>query len=248
MGRFTSKVVHVDAISNEITLVVKQGIAGGLERARNAAAQIAAKEKQKVITLSTIKDGVEPANKSWVDNSEGLPFNSVKRNILIQFDYKRRVVKETLLELKKAAPKESGRFVKSYIVYVAENGDIENNGKAIADLREIPFNGAVAIVNAAPYARRIEVGKTKTGRKFVLRAEYQHIEGVAKSVIVRRFERIANVSFNYLHITNAYELKGFLTGTRYIDKNNHSRKRTERKDWKKGEMIQYPSVIIRGKW
>jgi hypothetical protein len=69
--------------------------------------------------------------------------------IVYAFDWMREATALALVALKAAAPKRSGRYVRSFVAVV--------NGRAVA-IERLALGSAVTLVNTQPYSRKIQVG------------------------------------------------------------------------------------------
>ncbi|SNS36104.1 hypothetical protein SAMN05216374_0973 [Tardiphaga sp. OK246] len=85
---------------------------------------------------------------------------------------------------------------------VGPSGEYRDSHTLFADSKEVPIGADVpfadeyVFLNPVPYARRVEIGKTKAGRDFVISVPnriYERTASDAKS----RFGNIANIKFSY---------------------------------------------------
>lgn len=82
------------------------------------------------------------------------------------------------------------------------SGDYRNGHTLFADGREtevgaeLPIAAEYIFLNAMPYARKIEIGKTKSGRDFVVQVPNRIYERTAKDA-KRRFGNMATIRFTY---------------------------------------------------
>ncbi|MEI9804104.1 MAG: hypothetical protein WDN48_06070 [Pseudolabrys sp.] len=72
---------------------------------------------------------------------------------------------------------------------------------------EIPIAEQYIFINTVPYARRIEIGKTKSGRDFVVSVPNRIYERTAQDAKAR-FNNIAKIQFNYLELEGSYRING----------------------------------------
>lgn len=87
-----------------------------------------------------------------VNGVRGAPEESVTlpgSGIVYAFDWMREATALALVALKAAAPKRSGRYVRSFVAVV--------NGRAVA-IERLALGSAVTLVNTQPYSRKIQVG------------------------------------------------------------------------------------------
>lgn len=124
--------------------------------------------------------------------------------IVFNYDYRREIVEWALGALYKASPIQSGEYVASHTIYV--------DGQPVDALPDpLPQGARIMLANPVPYARRLEVGKTKAGRDFVLQVEPRIYERVAKGVLMPRFGTLAKISYGYADLPNAHTIKGGLS-------------------------------------
>jgi hypothetical protein len=123
--------------------------------------------------------------------------------IVYRYRYFREVVQVALDELRKASPVRSGDYVRSHTLFV--------NGAAVQTLpTRLSAGDRVMIANPVPYARRIEIGKTKSGRNFVIQVPNRIYERVAKNKLIPKFGRVAKITFQYVELASAHTVKGHL--------------------------------------
>jgi len=80
----------------------------------------------------------------------------------ISYFYERRthIVEQALALLRDMSPKRSGAYRDGHMMLI--------NGNPVLDLSGYREGDEVSITNVMPYARRLEVGKTESGRDFVM--------------------------------------------------------------------------------
>lgn len=139
-------------------------------------------------------------------NTPGRPIESVvlPGPIVYRYQYLREVIQFALDELRKASPVVSGDYVRSHTIYI--NGtagvfDIDQLNKPLRSGHEI------FISNPVPYARRIEVGKTKDGRAFVIQVQPKIYENVTK-LVQAKYRNLAKITFGYATLPDAYIVTG----------------------------------------
>lgn len=164
--------------------------------------------------------------------NENLPAVKLPGPIVYRYRYLREIVEYALGELYRASPVQSGRYVQSHTVFV--------NGQPVEALPDpLPPSAEVMIANPVPYARRLEIGKTKAGRDFVLQVEPRIYERVAKGALRRRFGKNAEIEFTYVTLPGSIRAKGALA-SHYRTGEGRMRKRNQRKD-----VVRTPAIIIR---
>lgn len=152
--------------------------------------------------------------------------------IVALFDQRRRIALEALELLRAASPVQSGRYRNSHTILL--------NGKEVPDLPPAMSSmDVVTIVNPVPYARRIEVGKTQSGRAFVIQVLNRIYERTAKK-LMGKYRNVARIEFGYIDIEGAALIKGGLS-RHYIAKGGKRRQRRQQV----GKAVQAPAIFIR---
>lgn len=126
--------------------------------------------------------------------------------------------------LKDRSPVDSGDYRDSHVL-LADGAPVTPGGT-------IPPASTFIFANAQPYARRIELGKTKSGRDFVLQVPSRIYERVAKDAKAR-FGNLAAIEFDFYQMADAYTL--------------HPRAgsiRRARRGRRAGDAVPSPAIII----
>lgn len=194
------------------------------------------------------KSGIRPLHK----------FQRTNDGIKVLFDYSREIVADALKEVIRASPVgqqsysskrgyrprnskrvnyQPGFFREQYVVFV--------NGEEVETLDQVTWGSRVWIVNVAPYARRLEVGRSSRG-SFVIDVEPGFIERTALKKLRPKWGRYVNILFDHIHISDAYKLTTGLQG-HYRSIHNTLRKRHMGKDRTPGSVIKYPVITIEPK-
>lgn len=197
----------------------------------------AIRERDRVLTEARARSKAEPKYRQVVDGVLGAPLTAVKPfgYILFSYQYLAEVVLEIVHLLADRAPVESGAYLDSIIVYVDEVA-ASLGAHDDTHLREIDIDTKrVVIVPTVPYARRLEVGvrRDKYGRRtaepFVIQVQPHIVEQTA--IVARRlYGNFADISFNYVDLSNPYVLR-------------HAYSRSRRHDIRNGA-IRYPAIIL----
>jgi hypothetical protein len=151
--------------------------------------------------------------------------------IVYRYRYLRNVISDVLDALRKASPVLSGDYVRSHTLFI----DGTATDKPPLNL---PRDAEIMISNPVPYARRIEVGKTESGRAFVIQVQPNVYERVARAMNTK-YRNVAKISFGYATLPDAHTIKGGL-GARYVAKGGASRKRRQAV----GKQVQAPAIFI----
>lgn len=150
----------------------------------------------------------------------------------------RSVVEAALDALERASPVDSGDYARSHTVFV--------NGVAVDVLpASIKPSDEVMIVNPMPYARRLEIGKTESGRDFLISVPNRIYERVAKNVLIPRYRNSAKITFTYVTVPEAYRYKRDNAARSWLaNKKRWYVRPKQRQDRVKGAVVQSPAILI----
>lgn len=152
--------------------------------------------------------------------------------IVYRYRYLREVLTVAMDELRKASPIVSGLYRDSHTLYI--------NGIAVTGAApNLKAGDELFIANPVPYSRRLEVGKTESGRDFVVQVPNHIYERVMKRVLVPRYRNVAKFTFDYVTIPGAYIVRGRLP-SHYIAKGGIRRKRRQQV----GKPVRAPAIVI----
>lgn len=181
---------------------------GALAAAQKSAVQAVARdvlakaEQQNAAVLGRV-----PAHTTTVDGRAGASLDDIKPSagrITFAFDVAalslRRVVVAALDALRAASPVVSGAYRDGHTLYL--NGAPMND--VPADIKE---TDQILISNPVPYSRRIEVGRTKSGRSFTISAK-PHVYERTGHMIATKYADVATVDFFYLELPDAPHVTG----------------------------------------
>jgi hypothetical protein len=119
------------------------------------------------------------------------------------------------------SPKRSGDYARSFVILVG--------GQEVDTLEAITHDTAeVVILNTSPYARRLEIGKRRDGRPFVIQVKPRIVEEIAITARAR-FGNVAKLSFSYFDLASGYTLR---------------RSAGRAKSRRSGAAIRYPGIRI----
>lgn len=173
-------------------------------------------------------------------NRPGRPVEQVELPGPIVYRYAQvaRIVEAILDELRRNSPVASGAYATGHTVFV--------NGVAVDQVpRDLKSTDEIYIANLVVYARRIEVGRTKSGRAFVLQVPNRIYERVAKRFAARRFGDQAKVTFGYVTLADAFVTRGGLSshyGTGRVGRRGGGTLRKRRQ--RAGSKVQQPAIFI----
>jgi hypothetical protein len=192
--------------------------------ARAALRRQAAIEKARVLAEQTARSGgIEPLLRQLVDGKEDKTLATVRANSIIVLDwtYTPEVARRTYAALIDRSPKESGDYVRGLLIFVDE--EPAGFDAITLNTREVRF------VASVDYARRLEVGHDASGQPWVKQVAPHIVEETA-IVANRKFGNLARITYNYVDLVPAYQLKNPANWRR-----RHARLDTE---------VHYPAIFI----
>lgn len=197
-------------------------------QARDALHVAAREERARVIAEQTQRaGGISPTAEVIVDGHRRARIEDAeaRSTIVIEYEYLREAAVEVLRALAARSPQRSGRYVQSFIMLV--------DGKRTSDWEDIKHNSReVVIVNIAPYARRLEVGRKRSGAPFVVKVRPKIVEQTALAA-GRRFDNVASVRPTYVTSDQYPDVPHYIVGVA-----RGKRRKIVR------EQMRYPAVRI----
>lgn len=234
------KMILVDVPAN----LARDGKAHLIRTARTGIAQITQEQTARA-------QGIAPAVTAYANSPSNQNLESVRipGPIVARFDYRREIAVVTLRALIKNSPKENaatgavGDYASSHTILL--------NGQKVDTLpANLALTDIITIFNPLPYARRLEIGKTKSGRRFVLQVEDRIYERTMKSEIAPRYRNVATLRFAYIPLpagfeAQAHQIKGklashYTSGTFGPAGKSFQRKRRQQK----GTAVRCPAIVI----
>jgi hypothetical protein len=196
--------------------------AGGFDRDSQAQLRQAARaERDRVLREQSQRAGIAPTDLAIADGRRGAPIDAAQRMVIIEYNYMREVVQETLRALIARSPRVSGDYQRGFQMLIGGS-----QADSIAAIRH--DTPEVIIVNTSPYARRLEVGRRSDGKPFVIQVPPRIVEEVAQ-VAASRFGNMARLAFSYFDLDAGYTRRS--SGGR-------------RRDRRAGSPIRYPGIRI----
>jgi hypothetical protein len=181
--------VKITPFERTIKLVVDGRLSPQARSERVAAfarQEIAAADAQNARVIGTV-----PPKTVTVDGREGAPLESVnpdRGTIIAEWS----LVGDALLwiysTLVARSPILSGAYQRSHTLYA--------DGAECDDPAKPPPASEYTFLNVQPYSRKIEIGKTKSGRDFVIQVPNRIYERTAEDAN-RRFSNVAKIRFSY---------------------------------------------------
>jgi len=226
---------RIDSVSKDIGLIVNDMLSPAAqgravaEFARDAIAEADATNKRIL--------GRVPPRTITVDGRKGAALESVKSaggSIIVEWELVGDVLGWIAQTLYDRSPVISGDYRDGWTLLA--------DGQVIAVGGQIPAAEVYTFVNVVPWARKIEVGKTKSGRNFVIQVPNKIAERTAKDA-ASRFGNIARIRSVWISLANAYTLKqnqasrSFAGGVLRVSKR-------QRQDRVAGSAITYPAITV----
>lgn len=180
--------VRITPFEKTIKLVLDSRLSPQARSERVAAfarAEIAAADAQNASAL-----GAVPPKTVTVDGRQGAPLESVnpdRGTIIAEWRLTGEVLTWIMATLKQRSPVVSGAYRDSHTLY-ADGGEV--------DAANPPLAQEYTVLNPLPYSRKIEIGKTESGRDFVIQVPNRIYERTANDAQAR-FGNIAKIRFTY---------------------------------------------------
>lgn len=176
------------------------------DKGRAVLVQAARQGIDQIVREQTAREGVRPGVEAYANRPGNPNIDSVQvpGPIVAVFDYRREVAVFTRQALINASPKQSGEWAANHLYML--------NGTVVDVLpANLAPTDVITIANPLPFSRRIEIGKTKSGRDFPLRVPNRIYERTAKNVVAPRYGNSARITFTYIDLPKAYVTKGKLS-------------------------------------
>lgn len=200
--------LRLDPIATTLRVMVEKD--ASVPAQQRAIANFARAEITKADDINRRALGRVPEKEITVDGRAGAALESVKPNggrIVVEWEIFTDVLVWIAAELRKRSPRISGAYIASHTLFA--DGTEVNPSAGLPPAKEFTF------LNLVPYSRKIEIGKTKAGRAFVIQVPNRIYERVAQDAR-SRFGNSADIRFVYRETTNAYRVRGRRGGTRAL--------------------------------
>lgn len=165
-----------------------------------------------------------PAHDTFVDGNRGGQLESVNPDrgiIVFEFELLTDVLRWIGRELVLRSPVRSGAYAKGHTLFA--------DGSEIAIGERMPMADEYSFTNLVPYARKIEIGKTRSGRSFTIQVANRIYERTAKDARAR-FGNIAKIEFTFRGIVGGAQINPRLAaGSRQHNKS----------------ALRFPTIIVR---
>lgn len=158
-------------------------------------------EKARVLSEQSARSGgITPLLITLVDGRRDEALSTVQANstIVLDWNYLPEIARRTYDALVERSPRLTGKYIAGLLTFIdQEPGDLS---LITTDTEQIQ------IVASVDYARRLEIGKDRSGQPWVKEVAPHIVEETA-IIAQRKFGKLAKVSFNYVELSNAYQIK-----------------------------------------
>lgn len=216
--------VRIDPVEKDIAAMISRDLS--VHEQQKAAADFARQGIDEARAKNRQIMGRDPPLTISVDGRIGGSLESVRPNggvIIAEFELIEGVLQFIGDELVKRSPVVSGAYRSGHTLFV--------DGLEVTLGGRIPFGEEYVFANSVPYARKIEVGKTESGRAFVIQVPNRIYERVARDAR-SQFRDVADIKFAFREFVGAYRLR---------------RSVGRRHDRQSGSPVQSPAIIVRSK-
>lgn len=174
-------------------------LAGLNEQRKVMAAQFAREEIARAEAINKVATGGEVKYTVSVDGRVGAPLESVNTSggsIIAEFNLGTDVLRWIADKLKARSPSRTGRYIGAQIMLA--------DGREVSPYGRVPPADEYTFVDTAPYAAKIEAGKTKSGRTFTISTSnarvYERTAREARSL----FKDVADIQYGFTSLAQAY--------------------------------------------
>lgn len=192
----------------------------------------------KTMQEQTSRGGIAPTFTAYANTPGNSNLETVKLPgpIVYRYSYFREVVFTAIGWLEANSPVEKGDYRRGHTVFL--------NGVALDSAIDGEYapGDDIMIVNTVPYARKLEVGKTESGRDFLISVPNRIYER-ASNALSKRFGNLAKIHVEFVRVSNAYTLKQDQQSRRMKD-GRWKYDRKQRRDRVAGSEVTYPALII----
>lgn len=202
------------------------------EVARTRLMELVAENKARVLAEQAQRSGgIEPALETMIiDGSRNASVSQIKASsrVILDWNYITEAVIKTVGYLRLHGPERSGAWKESIIVLV--------NGREQPVEEPIPSNvNEATVVVTAPYSRKLEVGRTESGRAFSTQVP-QHFVEKAMLLLRSQLRDLATLSFGYVNLSGGHVLS---------ERGRHRRAKDGKLGSKRHETrVQHPAITI----
>jgi hypothetical protein len=210
--------------ADPIDRMTKTLLAGLNEQRKVMAAEFAREEIARAEAINKVATGGEVKYTVSVDGRVGAPLESVNTDggsIVVEFNLGADVLRWIADVLKARSPSRTGRYIGAQIMLA--------DGRETSPYGRVPPADVYTFVDTAPYAAKIEIGKTKSGRSFVIQASNGRVYERTATEARAQFREIAEIKFGWTTLAQSYTFQ------------THGRRR------RKGGSAKSPAIFVKMK-
>ncbi len=203
-----------------------------VDQKREVAAYVQAGIDEAKATNASILGRVPPFTIT-VDGVQGAPLDSVNPdggNITVEFELVGDVLQWIAQTLVERSPVISGDYKRGHTLFA--------DGREVDPYGIVPTATQYVFTNSVPYTRKIEVGKTRTGRPFVIQVPNKIYERTANDAKAK-YGNIAKIRFTYQALIGGAVGKWASSASAKRLANRHKR-RTKSTEW----LTNQPAIIV----
>lgn len=205
-----------------IQVAVRENTAAAITKALQKAAL---REQFRVVSEQHGRAGVAPQLQQMILNGRRIATTSQitePGRVVLDWNYLHEAIQVVVNDLRAAGPVVTGKWKQNVMAFV-EDTEWDPAVPPPPDKQE----AWVAV--KVPYARRLEVGKRRDGKPFVVQVPYAFVQGRVAGLRAR-LQGIAVIDFSYIDLSGGYNIK--TPGYR-------------RRKRQATEQVKYPAIRIR---
>lgn len=230
-------VVKIDPIEKLTTVSLVKSLSEPEQR--RIAGRIARQDIEWAKQVNRQVLGRIPPYFTTVDGRQGAPLESVRLNggqVITEFELIGDLLVWIMTTLIERSPHTSGEYKRGHRLF-ADGQEVDPTVDPSPAINEFVF------LNIVPYARRLEVGKTKSGRDFLIQVPNRIYERTARDAR-SRFGNVASIKSVFREPLGGYRLKYDQPTRRFNSDGSFFTERKQRSDRVKGTQIQVPAILI----
>lgn len=180
-------------------------------------------EMRRVVEAQRQRAGIPPATTVIADGVRHAPISSAKKIVVIEYRYWQEIVSEAIRFFEGRAPRRTGAYLGSVRVFV--DGSLVQPNKIPENFAEITISPTVL------YSRRLEVGKRKDGRPYVVQVPPRIVDAVTV-MLRKKYGRAANFKTEFRRLEGESSIRA-----RGLRRNRRAKR-------SRGGEMTYPSIVI----
>lgn len=228
---------RVESIARDISVILASDLSPAAQS--KAAAAFAASEIREADETNRRILGRLPPKTISVDGRRGASLDTVKPSgglIVAEWELFGEVLAWIGQTLRDRSPRVSGAYRNAHTLF-ADGVETEIGV-------EVPQADVYTFINLTPYARKLEVGKTESGRDFLIQVPNRIYERTYRDAKAR-FGNTAKITFGYETQTGAYRLKFDQVSRSWDRAQNRWRiSKRQRPDRVAGSAVSVPAIRV----